>query len=203
MNSWLDELLCDTIALGYMGPSFLLAATAFLFVSAKNDASPSHPSPSIRVRWALDCLDRLGWLDVLRRQFPKTVEWIEWLGQVPASGPADHVGTFVLGALRELQGPAFDVVSAFLGRSVFRPEEYLEVEGQLLELLKYRIPPVQLEDGTAAGRRQVMLACWLSQLDRHGDSAEGIASALDDVEMQRFFAKAIEMSYVLEQWSKV
>jgi len=200
LNGWLEELLCDHLALGYLGPSYLLAAAAFLLPVSSTEPSGTHPPSSLRARLLLDFLDDLNWREFLDSRIPTIMEWLQAVTAQSPRGPVpDHV-SFVQAAVVELAEPMRRVTTEHLGSATFHPAHYTSVAEQLEPMLENQVPPVQLQTGGAAGRREILVASWLHSLTRFGADTASLNSALADLELQRFFAKALEMSFVLEHW---
>jgi len=201
LDAWLEELLCDHLALAYLGPSFLFAAASFLLPTSSAEASRTHPPSSLRMSFLLAFLQELGWRPLLDERTPNVMKWLDDIASLDRTTSTDHAGAFVRQALRELVEPVQRIAIEALGDH-FRPEAYAEVAEQLAQRLEHEIPPVQLETAQPAGRREILLACWLYcfGLPTLGDDPATLQGALAEVERQRFFAKTIEMSFVLEQW---
>lgn len=199
LDAWLDELLCDQLALGYLGPTYIFAASSFLLPTSSSEASATHPPTSIRIGYLLDFLRELGWEPFLASRVPSILGWLTGVAKSDAVGPDDHIGAFVRQAVLELAAPMRGITAQHLG-GCFRPDDYLAIASQLETSLKNSIPPIQLENRAPAGRREILLACWLSCLDKLGDEPSSLHGALADLDLQRFFAKTLEMTYVLERW---
>ncbi len=202
-RNWLDELLCDAVAVGYLGPSYLLASAAFLLPESAISTSETHPPSSLRVAFLLKFLEELGWLPLLRSRIPGIIDWLDASSAgSPFARPSDYLQSFLCGAFQELTAPMIAVTGDHLGPSVFRCDAYAEVAAELELMVSSRIPPVQLNSGAAAGRREMLTAAWLTRLLELGDTPSSLPRALQDVELQRFFGKSLEMSFVLQEWSR-
>lgn len=85
--SWIDELLCDALAIALTGPSFLFAAAAFL-PAPQAGSLGTHPFPADRIRFALESLRSIGWGDVLADRVPALVAWLTKIS-TPEHEPSD------------------------------------------------------------------------------------------------------------------
>ena len=92
----------------------------------------------------------------------------------------------------------------------FRPEDYLPVHDHLIEMIEARVLPCQLDEqttgrpGGAIDRRAIVLAGWLHMIGDIGDEPSTLSAALSDEQkpLQAFLTRALEMSRVLEEWTK-
>jgi hypothetical protein len=200
LNGWLDELLCDQLALTYLGPSYLLAATAFLLPVGRKQPSATHPPASLRLSLMLRFLQAMEWRPEVDERIPSIARWLDSIAnQGPQTEQADYL-QFVHSAVAMLANPMRQVASDHLGKAVLTPDDYKSQSQELGALLRHGVLPAQLEGGAPADRRAVLIAAWFHALERSGDEPLSITAALEDTESQRFFAKALEMSFILEEW---
>jgi hypothetical protein len=200
LDQWLTELLCDQLALAYVGPAYLFSAACFLLptVSAQ---STTHPPAAMRIGLLLAFMDSLGWRKLLKAEIPIVLDWLDGIAAADTLQLGDARETFVRDTIGELT-PAIRQTAIDVIGGAFEPDEYVPVADQLRDRLSNKIPPAQLESGDPAGRREILLATWLHcfGLARLGDDPATLQGALADIELQQFFSTALEMSYVLEGW---
>lgn len=198
LNNWLEEVLCDLLACCYVGPSFLFAASAFILPVRRDRPSPTHPPSNVRLELDLRAIDDLGWTDVLESKARSVLDWLKAeASRAPSTPPAIYL-KFLTDALRDLYVPMLKVVRKQLGPSVYEADDFDAVADELREHLDADILPAQI-DGDPVDRRALLIAGWLHGLALE-DSAKGIPNALELSEFQRFLTRALEMSYILENW---
>jgi hypothetical protein len=200
--SWVEEVVCDAIATAYIGPSYLFAFVAFLGAGDKRASSHTHPPISDRIRYVLAILNDLGWMPILNDKVPLIGAWVTAMAEETARPPADDHGTFVAAVMSELAPVIRQVAIAHIGSRTFSPREYQSVGDELELLVQEGIPPIQLKNKRAAGRREMFLAVWLGTLARHGGDAGSIPKAVADPTFQALHAQAIELSFLLEDWAR-
>lgn len=99
--SWIDELLCDALAVVLTGPSFLFAAAEFL-PAPQAGSLGAHPFPADRIRFAAEALREIGWGDVLDERCPNLTAWLnDIVATTPA--PSDPQEKFLRLGLRSLE----------------------------------------------------------------------------------------------------
>jgi hypothetical protein len=151
----------------------------------------------------LERLDEWGWLALLDAELPQTMTWV---GSLAARSQEAGSRTYFLRleeAINGLSNTIGAVVIDHLVTTRFEPSAFTTQADELAVLLASDILPAQLADGSATDRRAIILAGWLRSFERLGDRPETLAEILGDRDYQRFLAKALEMSAVLEGWASV
>ena len=198
LTDWLEELVCDYLALTYLGPSYLAAATAFLLAVGSTQASPTHPATSLRIRLMLGLTERLGWLDTLEKHAEAPLQWLREIAEQVQPARSPHV-TFLEETLVDLDVTTQDVVVDHLGGAALTPDGFAQTSDELLALVGMGILPAQLDDGSAPDTRAILLAVWLVGLGGYAMPGDLVA-LLSDVDRQAMLGRALEMSVVLERW---
>jgi hypothetical protein len=197
--SWIDELLCDALALVLTGPSFLFAAAAFLPAPQAGSLS-THPFPADRIRFALDSLRQLGWADVLDARVPGLTAWLSELSETTEQ-PKDPHERFLREGLRSLES----TILAIARRSVkepLTPDSFADLDSRVMELISLGIPPSQV-GLEPVPTWLILLAGWLYRFAHEGDRAETLVSGPEDHPFNDYLLKAIEMSRVKFLWGSV
>lgn len=202
--SWIDELLCDALAIVLTGPSFLFAESVFL-PAPRSGSLGSHPFPADRVRFALESLVELGWGDILNERVPNLRAWLSDVvdgGSLTDDdrGSVDPRERFLREGLRTLEGSILETARNHVRRPL-TPQDFDEVDSRMAELLHLAIPPAQI-GGEPVPLWLIILAAWLHRFDQDGDAAETLALASDDLDFNAFILKAIEMSRVVSLWGE-
>lgn len=199
---WLTELVCDGLALALLGPSYLFTFTAFSKPFGGPEPSKTHPPFTLRTRLLVEWLDAWGWRPVLAAQVPVLFSWIEQAGREPQE-PGDK--TYFLRmeeAVLNLSSAIRKTLEVHVDQMRFEPTAYEATQEQLTALIKQRILPAQLLDGSATDRRVVILAGWLEAFAEDSDTSIALARLIGNREYQRFLTKALEMSTVLDRWNE-
>jgi len=198
LSDWLEEVICDHLALAYLGPSYAFAATGFLLAANSTQGSPTHPATTLRIRLLLDLTERLGWTEVLA---DKAGELLTWLREVAdqSSVPRSSYEEFLGEAIINLDPTTQNVVLDHLGDSALTPDAFLVHIDELLALVRMGILPAQLDDGSAPDRRAILLAVWLEGLATY-ESPGDLVLLMSRKERQGMLGRALEMSAVLERW---
>jgi hypothetical protein len=61
LRRWIEELLCDHLAIETTGPAFIWGFVTFALPLTYGKPAPSHPPNTLRLRLALDHLEGRGW----------------------------------------------------------------------------------------------------------------------------------------------
>ncbi|MCA1696727.1 MAG: hypothetical protein LC749_19505, partial [Actinobacteria bacterium] len=194
--SWIDELLCDALALVLTGPSFLFAAAAFL-PAPQAGSLGTHPFPADRIRFALESLRTLGWGDVLAERVPDLLAWLTEVSS-PAEAPADARERFLRLGLRSLEESILTVARSQVANPL-TPAEFDNLDSRVMELVNLAIPPSQVGVDPVPPW-MIVLAGWLYRFSSDGDHAETLAKATGDTVFNEYLLKAIEMSRVTSLW---
>lgn len=207
LASWIEELLCDALALHYLGPSYLLSFSAFVLAASWTDPQASHPAPTLRIGMMIDQLTDLDWAPWLEKRFPGLWAWFLWV-KATASPPMTPDNEFIQGvAVGQAQAVAVAARNR-IDSKTYTPTIFTDddKEARLDALLSRRILPVEL-DGAAVDRRNILLSGWSYALRTKPDGSvrvdgpAALAEALSEVSVQRFLGKALELSTVSETWA--
>ncbi len=198
LRGWVEELLCDHLAIEAMGPAFLWAFVPFVVPLSYGEPGPSHPPNTLRLRFAIDHLDRRGWRPYMQRVAPGVTMWLDSIAADASAALPTHFNFLrdeLLAHANVLQDAAVARAGGdTLDRTIAEPES--DEAARLLERL---ILPVGLTG--ALQPRSILLGGWQEGLREHGDSPEGIVAALSDSRLQDLVGKAIEMSVVSAAWA--
>jgi hypothetical protein len=207
LGNWITEILCDGIALGLLGPSFVLTAATFDPPFGGPRPSDTHPPSSLRTRFLLERLKSWGWRPILDAAVGSNIlSWIDQRASVPQEvGGKDYFITLER-ALEELASKIEEEVVNHLGAARFVPDHYLDAEErpakELLDLLDHRVLPVQTADGSPATSSAIVLAGWFYSLSHVADEPDSLVAVINDREFQRFLTKSLEMCAILEHWRR-
>jgi hypothetical protein len=198
LRGWVEELLCDHLAIEAMGPAFLWAFVPFVVPLSYGEPGLSHPPNTLRLRFAIDHLDRRGWRPYMQRVAPEVTMWLDSIAADAGAALPTHFNFLrdeLLAHANVLQDAAIARAGGeTLDRTIAEPES--DEAARLLERL---ILPVGLT--SALQPRSILLGGWQEGLREHGDSPEGIVTALCDSRLQDLVGKAIEMSVVSAAWA--
>lgn len=206
LENWTTELLCDQLAMQYLGPSYLLAFGAYVLPLSWNAPGPRHPPTTFRVAHLLKMVVGTQWEAVMRERMPVSFAWLEEVAAAP------HGLLPPLSSLLDALDLAFDnfsaTVSDSLGSNVYTVDEYLAPAAQLDEQLLHEVLPVQHpETRKAFDPRAILISGWLSLQEESSQAEAGetpatLCSALSRSESNAFFTKALELSRVLSVWEQ-
>jgi hypothetical protein len=200
LSFWLGEIICDAIAVRYLGPTYFLAFAAFVLPMSKNEPSDDHPPTTLRLALMYAALDAANWLPILDTRIPATTAWLWDMAVTPPEmAPAPVV--FLRDAVTRLWPQALIEADDLL-TTTWEPQAFTKVSGAIQEQMNHQILPAQLVDGTPLDRRALLLEGWLRGIEGRGDDPRALADLFEDVAAQQFLAKALEMSAVAEQWIK-
>jgi hypothetical protein len=203
LRNWLTEIICDSLALAFLGPSFLFTAAAFSTPFGGPEPSDTHPPFTLRMSLLIDRVDAWGWRETIEKEAPQTFKWIESSASRPQQAGPRAYFLRLEEAIKQLAPTINGIVEDHLGDQHFKPEAHEPVAGELRSLLEHTILPAQLIDRTAASRRSITLAGWLHAFTVHGDEPVKLAAVVGDRDQQRFLTKALEMSAILERWEAI
>ncbi len=198
LRAWVEELLCDHMAIEVMGPAFLWAFTPFVVSHSYADAGPTHPPNPVRIRLALDHLARRGWRPYMERVAPGITAWIDSIATDATGGLQPPHFAFLRDELLARAAVLQDCAMTRTGPDTFdhaRAEPQADEAAYLLERL---ILPVGLN--APLEPRSILLGGWQEAVRRHGDSPGGLIASLGDRGLQDLIGKAIEMSVVSASW---
>jgi hypothetical protein len=209
LENWTVELLCDQLALQYLGPTFLLALAAYLVPLSWNAPGPRHPPTTMRIAHLLAWLMDTPWKALLAARIPVSLAWLERVSVTPPPVGIEPPLLELLRATDLLREHVSNAVSAYLGASVYNANEYLARSPHLDELLRHEVLPVQHPTtGAAFEGRAIAMAGWLSLYEGLRDDCGeetpvALCRALAEADSHAFFVKALEMSSVLRIWSEL
>jgi hypothetical protein len=198
LRAWLEELLCDHLAIEVMGPAFLWAFTPFVISHSYEDAGPTHPPNPLRIQLALDHLERRGWRPYMARVAPGITAWCDSIGADATGALAPSHFAFLRDELLARASVLQECVMTRTGADTFDRTLAEPQADEAAGLLERLILPVGLT--TPLEPRSIVLGGWQEALRRHGDSPGGLVAALADRGLQDLVGKAIEMSVVSASW---
>ncbi len=197
LRGWVEELLCDQLAIEASGPAYLWAFAGFVLPLSYADEHPIYPPNTLRVKLALDLLDANGWRPYMEKTAPAILRWLDSVGAESRHGlepPYD----FLRDQIERRADLLRTTAAAQLNGSPLQPGDAVPEADAAADLLKRMILPVGLDGALAP--RSIMLGGWQEAIRLHGDNAKGLVSALGDSRLQDLVGKAIEMSTVVEAW---
>ncbi len=197
LRCWLEELLCDHLAIDAVGPAYLFAFAGFVMPLSYGSPLPTYPPNTVRVKLVLEQLADRKWGDYLQNVAPNIASWLSQIG-ADAGAKLDPDYSFlrdqVIRGANLLRSAAGDLVAA----NALKPEVATPEADQVADLLENLILPVGLDSPIAP--RSILLGGWQQALREHGDSPEGLVAAMGDPRLQDLVGKAIEMSVVVSCW---
>jgi hypothetical protein len=207
LELWTTELLCDQLAMQHLGPSYLLAFSAYVLPLSWDAPGPRHPPTTFRIARLLNWVAKTPWEDMLRTRLPVSLAWLEKASSSPHGlGPALSL---LLDALDQAQAHLSSVVSETLDHNVYAAGSYLELSGYLDEQLQHEILPVQHPvTRKPFDPRAILIAGWLSlheeaaEAAADGETPATLCEALSNWNSNAFFTKALELSRVLNIWEQ-
>ena len=194
---WVDELLCDSLAVAICGPSYLFAEAAFFPATEHDHPASSHPFPSYRLHLSLASLESTGWSDFMVSICPETIEWLR--RQATPRTPTSVQERFLREACEALASAIESTVSGHIPEPI-DPEAYAAVAPQALDQLRMRVPASEI-DQEPIGPWQILMLGWQWAFEVHGDSPATLAQAPNDLELSRVLLRAIEMAQIRRLWS--
>lgn len=199
LRCWVEELLCDHLALAAMGPAYLWAFAGFVLPLSHADASPRYPPNTLRVQLALQLLSRTEWSDYMARVAPGITSWLAGTA-LKAGDPLPPPFDFLAEQVRRRNDLLQDITLTKLEASVLAAGTAVDEAAEAAQLLSRLILP--MGEAGPLPVRSIVLGGWQEAFRRHGDEPGGLVSALDDPELQDLLGKAIEMSAVVTAWEE-
>jgi hypothetical protein len=199
---WLEELCCDALAFALLGPAYLFAFAELGLSVGWSEPDDEHPSMAVRTRLLVEFAERTGWASFLSERLPTIWAWFAYAAEAP-SVVKGAVETFAEQMCSHSFESIFRLAEACLGDRRFTLDKWKTHETNLAELLDNDILPIDCSDGSPASHPELLTACWLQVLRRHGDKPEAISEAVAEADYQRFVAKALEMSTTVRVWGEV
>jgi hypothetical protein len=203
LSNWLTEILCDGVALAFLGPSFVFTATAFSKPFGGPEPFETHPPFTLRMKLLIERLDAWGWRNAVEEAAPEIFTWIEDLANQDQQPGRHQYFLRLEEAINQLAPVIHQLVEDQVSTDRFAHAGHAPLADQLATLLEHSILPAQLLDRTAAPLRSIVFAGWVHALAVHGDEPVKLAEAVGDRDQQRFLTKALEMSAILDRWEKL
>jgi hypothetical protein len=198
LRQWIEELLCDHLAVEAMGPAFLWAFSSFAMPLGYGAPAQSHPPNTLRTQLLVTQLTERGWRGYLDRVAPGVMGWLDGIA-TQATAPLEPPFSFFRDQLLKHGQALRDTASALSGAGSLIPADAEAEADEAANLLAETILPngiVQPLDG-----RSVLLGGWQHAFAEHGDNPAGVVTALGDRQLQELIGKAIEMSVVTRTWN--
>jgi hypothetical protein len=203
LDAWTEELLCDQLALAYLGPSFLFAFAAFLLSVTADEPGEDHPPTTLRLQFLTEQAKDAGWDTVVKARAPDIWKWLIQLAKTPLAA-ADPDVEFALNMCQEAEAEIRRVATDRVGPDRLLPGEFTDQADAIRELLDLRILPVEARIGGGGfATRSVVLAAWFHALHAAGNSPAAISEAVEGQEFQRFVGKALELGVTLNTWNQL
>lgn len=203
LRGWLNELICDAVAFGVIGPAYLLTFAAFIMPLAGPEPSPTHPPVMLRLKLLLRLMDNWDWGPVTDQEIPTIRAWMKEISERPMRPGTESYYNHLDQILGRFDDQIQAEVEQTLAVSRFTRPVYEQEAGQLRALLDHHVLPAQLDDKSSPNLKTIVLAGWLAALSSAGDEPEALVKIVDNRTYQRFLAKALEMSTVLRTWSSL
>jgi hypothetical protein len=197
LHGWIEELLCDHLAIEAVGPSFMWSFVLFVLPLGYGEPGEAHPPTTVRIKLALDHLTRRGWRPYMERVAPTVTAWIDQIAG-DAAGLLDPPFDFLRDQLVSHATVLQDVAMQRSGSGALDAHGSEPQADEAADLLSRLILPVGLN--TPLDPRAILLGGWQHAFQEHGDTPSGLVGALDDRRLQELVGKAIEMSTVASAW---
>jgi hypothetical protein len=197
LRCWIAEMLCDSIAVHHLGPSYLYSFLTEVVAGNIDKPGLKHPTPRQRVRHMTVALSSMNWDPIMRAGDQKLYAWIgQQCEQRPSHGPIEE---FLSWAIDDLAAVIRHATRRLLKKRVFLPDPN-EI-GEAQTLLEAGIPPAQRLTGESIARETVLLACWHAALISNGTGPEALPCAPDTPELAKLLPAALELSALTHAWS--
>jgi hypothetical protein len=201
LQRWIEELICDHLALEAMGPAFLWAFAAFALPFTYSEAGPYHPPNTLRIRLALDLLSQRGWDPFMSQVAPGVSAWLDGVAADSAATTGSLDGDFLLAQMGSHAVFFQDAAAARIGSGRLEADKAAEPAKEATSLLERLILPVGFENRIEP--RAILLGGWVCGFLRHGDNSRGCAKTTSDRGLQELVGKAIELSTVSAAWESL
>jgi hypothetical protein len=200
LEQWIEEVLCDHLAVEASGPAFLWSFAAFVLPQNYSEPSPSHPPSTLRINLALGQLAQNGWRPFLESSAPGVTGWLDEVA-AGVGDPMPQPYEFLQEQILRRSDLWRDAAAVRVGAERLSPEKLTKQAREAADLLSRLILPVG-HDRTPLDPRAILLGGWLDGFARHQDSYLGVVHAPADRRLQNLVGKAIEMSTVLDSWNE-
>jgi hypothetical protein len=197
LRQWIEELLCDHLAVEAMGPAFLWAFASFVMPLSYGAPAQSHPPNTLRTRLLVSQLTERGWRGYLDRVAPGVMAWLDGIAADATSALALPY-SFLRDQLLAHGQVLRDTASARAGVGSLALSDAERDANEAADLLRETILPNGI--GDPMDGRSILLGGWQYALEAHGDNPEGLVAALTDWQLQELTGKAIEMSVISRTW---
>jgi hypothetical protein len=197
MRSWVEEFLCDHLAVEATGPSFMCAFGVFVLPLTYGEPGAVHPPNTVRVRLILEHLTKRGWRSYLETAIPGVTAWLDRVAS-DAMAPLPVPFDFLRDELTRRADVLRESAAARVGEDAIDVESTVTGAQEAARLLRHLILPSGLDE--ALESRAILLGAWQHALEQHGDGPQGLVRALGDTRLQQLVGKAIEMSTVRSAW---
>ena len=197
LRDWIEELLCDHLAIETAGPAFMWPFALFVLPHGYGEVGREHPPNTVRMRLALEHLARRGWRPYMDRVAPGITSWLDQIA-ADATGALDRPFAFLRDQLLGHASVLQDAAMARAGGDALDPAASEPAADEAAGLLERLILPVGL--GDPLDGRAILLGGWQRAIAEHGDHPAGLVEALTDQRIQELVGKAIEMSTVASAW---
>lgn len=192
---WLPEILCDLIGAYVCGPSWLFALIGFIPIPNEN-ATREHPAPSFRAFLTKVALERWGWGDFFRSEFPLVLEFVNDTTSV-YDGSVGTPESYVVDRLDAIIGAVEEV-----GLEPLTPTLFLKADSSHLICdsfsLKYMPPNLALR---APDPWVLLLGSWVAEARAGTLDVARISRVLGDQDSNKFLLKAFELTAIARAWS--
>jgi hypothetical protein len=197
LRAWIEELLCDHLAIEAAGPSFIWAFAAFVMPLTYGEPGSEHPPNTVRMCLALDHLTRRGWRPYMERVAPGVTSWLDGIA-LDSADPLEPPFGFLRDQLLTHSRVLQDAVMAVAGADALDHGTCEGAADEAARLLDHLILPVGL--ATPIEPRAILLGGWQHIFGNGHDSPSGVVEALTDTRTQELLGKAIELSIVATGW---
>jgi hypothetical protein len=197
LHDWIEELLCDHLAIEAAGPGFIWSFSAFVMPQGYGEPGREHPPNTVRMKFALEHLTDRGWRPYLERIAPQITHWLDQIAE-DAIKPLEEPFEFMRSQLLANAHLFRNTAHARAGADSLDPAMSEVEAGEAAGLLRDLVLPVGLAE-TLEGRA-ILLGGWERAFEAHGDNPTGLVSSLRDTRLQELVGKAIEMSTVVSAW---
>ncbi len=197
LHDWIEELLCDHLAIEAAGPAFMWSFAVFVLPQGYGEPGREHPPNTVRMKLALDHLARRGWRPYMDRVAPEITGWLDQIA-ADATATLDRPFAFLRDQLLVHATVLQDTAMSRVGAGALDPGASEPEADEATDLLGRLILPVGLGDPLEG--RAILLGGWQQAFADHGDTPAGLIEALTDRRLQELVGKAIEMSTVASAW---
>jgi hypothetical protein len=200
LRSWLEEVICDHLAVQACGPAFIWAFAMFAMPFSYGEPGRDHPPNTLRACLALLHLDRQEWSGYMETVAPVVTSWLKVVSQDslrPHEAPFEFLRDQILNNAEAIQDLAIDIV----GESSLDASEAATEASEAATLLDNLILP--LEANRQLEPRPILVGGWEAMFRAHGDGPASMVAGLSDQRIQDLVGKAMEMSVITTAWSEL